>query len=72
MDATGPTEGQRETGSESEPAASARRPLAPVDGQVVVTEGLVSFWCDRCARWVDAHIDVGGAKLVHEHISHPH
>ncbi len=70
MDAKGPAEGQRGAGAEPSGPPAGTRPLAPKDGEVVAQEGLVSFWCDRCLRWVDAHIDVDGAKRVHERISH--
>jgi hypothetical protein len=72
MDGLGPAEGRREAGAEPDALPLGRRPLMPKDGEVVAQEGLVSFWCARCARWVDAHIDVEGAKAVHERISHPH
>ncbi len=70
MDMTGPAEGQREASAEGD-AVAAPGPRLPADGEVVANDGLVSFWCGRCLRWVGAYIEVDGAKRVHERVSHP-
>ena len=70
MDGTGPADGPRGAGTEQGELSVGRRPFMPADGEVIAQEGVVSFWCGRCLRWVDVHIDVDGAKRVHERISH--
>ena len=42
----------------------------PVDGQIAEHHGRVSYWCGCCTRWVDVHIDLDGARSVHERGSH--
>jgi hypothetical protein len=73
MDVQGPADGHRETETETgqDPTVRLPRPTQPGDGDVAVQGGLVAFWCGRCARWVDAHIEVDGAKEVHGRIAHP-
>jgi hypothetical protein len=71
MDANCPAEGQRGTGTEHGVPTPAPRPPAPVDGDVVIQGGVAVFWCEECARWINAHIQVDGAKEVHRRISHP-
>ena len=71
MNANGPTEGPRGTGTGQDPMARTARPIAPVDGEVFDHDGLIAFWCGRCARWIDAHIDVEAAQGVHRRNSHP-
>jgi hypothetical protein len=71
MDVQGPADGQRDTETDQDPFVRPPRPTSPTDGEVVVQGGLVAFWCGPCARWVDAHIEIDGAKEVHVRIAHP-
>jgi hypothetical protein len=71
MDTKDPAEDQRGTGTEHALPASVPRPLAPVDGEVAIQAGVAVFWCEQCTRWINAHIEVDGAKRVHQRISHP-
>ena len=72
MNANGPTDGPRGTGTGTiRWPGDGARPIAPVDGEVFDHDGLIAFWCGRCARWIDAHIDVEAAQRVHQRNSHP-
>jgi hypothetical protein len=71
MDTKDPAEDQRGAGIERSFPASTSRPAAPVDGEVAIQAGVAVFWCEQCTRWINAHIEVEGAKQVHQRISHP-
>jgi hypothetical protein len=71
MDTDCPAPDQRGTGTEQPRTVSAPLPPAPGDGDVAIQGGVAVFWCERCSRWINAHIDVDGAKKVHARISHP-